>query len=313
MKIPEFKPAKRFLVDYAVPCLVGKVKNSELRGIASRHISQFKKDPTCTIYLRGADSKKVSAWQQEILAQLFEREGLAAAVAEGIKELEAQRGTDCYSGYTEEERQSIKEHGYLPSLWIDLMVIDEVEQRVMLRPNDIAGPLHEHGATVFLREGRWRYEDNHLDDYEGNIDEMVQAQEDQKLQKKYQRVLPSSEPGAPADLDATGIFGQWRFDQAETVKLLKQLRAPQREIVEAMASASYLLDGGYRFSPTKWEYLRGGEMRMEFEVIRYQRKGNWFTVRGKSSKWGNPTEKYWCDGKLLVAPTINCAYSRAGR
>ncbi len=311
MKIPEFKPSRRFLGDYAVPCLIAKVKNSALPGIASRYISQFKKDPICTIYLRGADAKKVSAWQQEMLVQLFGEGGLATAVAEGIKELEAQHGTACYSDRTEDECQSIKVHGYLPFLWVDLIVIDEVEQRVMLRPDDVAGPLHEHGATIFLREGRWRYEENHLNDYEGSIDEMLQAQEDQKLQQRYGRILPPTVPETPVDADATGIFGQWRFDQAETVKLLRQLKASQREIEEAMASNSYLLDGGYRFSPTKWEYLRGREMRMEFEVVGLQRKGNWFTVRGTSAKWGKPTERYWCDGKLLVAPTINCAYSRA--
>jgi hypothetical protein len=162
MKIPEFKPSKRFLGDYAVPCLIAKVKNSALQGIATRYISQFKKDPTCTIYLRGADSKRVSAWQRETLEQLFEREGLAAAVTEGIKELETKNGTECYSDHTEEHRQSIKEHGHLSYLWVDLIVIDEVERRVMLRPNDVAGPLHEHGATIFLSEGRWRYEDNHF-------------------------------------------------------------------------------------------------------------------------------------------------------
>jgi hypothetical protein len=86
MTLSEFTFSKRFLGEFDVPCLSPTVKNSELPCVAFRHISEFEEDPDCTIYLRGQDSEKISAWEQEILDRLFKNEGLAAAVNEDMKE-----------------------------------------------------------------------------------------------------------------------------------------------------------------------------------------------------------------------------------
>jgi hypothetical protein len=110
MKIPVFKSSKRFLQEFDLPCLVAKLKNSKLTGVAARHIAESKDDPTCVIYLRGEDPKKISSWQREILEQLFLKAGLAAAIEEALSEY----GKDPNAYCSKEERREIKKYGFAP-------------------------------------------------------------------------------------------------------------------------------------------------------------------------------------------------------
>ena len=139
MKIPEFNRTDDFLGYVDIPCLFAKVKNSELPGVAFRHIAECEEDPDCDIYLRGRKLDKISPWQQEILTQIFEKDGLAAAVTEAMKEYETSPkwAGEGYVHLAEEDRQKIKEHGIAPYITISVIVIDEVRRKVILRA-DIA-------------------------------------------------------------------------------------------------------------------------------------------------------------------------------
>ena len=88
MKIPDFRATRNFFGEISVPCLVAKMKNSELPKVATRHIIAYKKDPSCRIYLRSAKAREISKWQKEMLAHLFEKEQLPAVLGEGMKEYE---------------------------------------------------------------------------------------------------------------------------------------------------------------------------------------------------------------------------------
>lgn len=53
MKIPEFNRTEDFLGYVDIPCLFAKVKNSELPGVAFRHIAECDDDSGCKVYLHG--------------------------------------------------------------------------------------------------------------------------------------------------------------------------------------------------------------------------------------------------------------------
>lgn len=162
MKIPAFKPSKRFLDDLKLPCLVAKVKNSKLPGLAKLHIAEFKEDDVCEIYLRGKNPKKISPWQRGVLKELFEDEELPVAVDTGLKEYATSRkwGGNNYADLFAEDRQKIKKHGILPYIVLDTVVIDDEKREVILSASTVIdGNLDEHGITIYRRKDRWRFDD----------------------------------------------------------------------------------------------------------------------------------------------------------
>jgi hypothetical protein len=159
MEIPPFMPSQEFLGEITLPCLRAEIKNSQVPGIASRHIEQYKEDPICRIYLRAKNPLEKSPWQQKMLQQLFEQEGLAAAVAEGMKEYEAGCIGDPYDDFDEDEREQIAEQGFAPFLFVEYIVIDDEEQKVLIGADNPASTLHEHGITIYLSDGHWHFAD----------------------------------------------------------------------------------------------------------------------------------------------------------
>jgi hypothetical protein len=186
MKIPEFKPSKRFLGDIKLPCLVAKVKNSEL-GVASECLRAYAHNPECHIFLRGNDPFMISPWQRKILDSLFDKEGLRAAIDEGMKEYEASGG---YVGLDKKELRKVKNQGFSPFLTIATIGIDEIAQEAVIycKP-DFDIHLDEHGLTIFLKEGRWHSEDgDYYARYYASVDEQVASKLKRFVNRLFKRL-----------------------------------------------------------------------------------------------------------------------------
>jgi len=312
MKIPEFKPSKHYLRDINLSCLAATVKNSELPTIAARHISEFKSDPKCEIYLRGKDPKKISVWQQEMLALLFEKDGLSDAVVKGMKECNnVSTGGYDYDDLEESEIQQIKQRGIEAFIMISMIAIDEITQEVIIKSYTIFDcVLDEHGMVFVLRDGRWCFEEgDYLIRVMGTFLEEQEQKKKQKLEKTWESVFPRPDPGVLATNDASNLFGVWRYNEDETARVRKLLGLSPREVKEAHSSGASL---GWFFSQTTSESLSNGENAC-LRSVQYERRGNWVTVtfpEHKASALGTP-EEYWCDGKLLISPRTKNVYTRA--
>ncbi|NOS71345.1 MAG: hypothetical protein HOP33_15605 [Verrucomicrobia bacterium] len=317
MRIPAFKQSDRFLGEFDLCCLVATIKNSKLPGVASRHIAEYKEDPPCNIYLRGKDPKKISAWQREMLEQLFEKEGFTTAMAEGMKKYQTNCGRDFYSQFNEEDRHHIKEHGILPFLTIEHIVIDDIGRKVLISADKNDGDLHEHGITICLRNGRWGFEDGdyfsrYSSAFEKNRifdEEVLAANRLIEWQKRWDVVFPFAAPETHVEANGALLYGVWHIDLRATTKLLKQMGAPNDEIRNVPTVIAQKV--GLYFSRTKSEFLRSGYTTSESIVVGYKRKGNWVTMRTMGEKDGPiSTSIYWCNGKLLVEKGHKNVFSR---
>src|SRR5436190_12148460 len=153
MKLPTFKPSRRFLGEFDVPCLVAVIKNSRLPGVAARHMVEHKDNPTCKIYLRGRNRKRISRWQQGLLDRLFVKEGLAGAIEEAMKQYASEP-----DALMESERAQIEQYGAAPFVSISMIVIDEIRKEVILSGGTELGTFVEHGLSIYLSKGRWRWD-----------------------------------------------------------------------------------------------------------------------------------------------------------
>jgi hypothetical protein len=230
MKLPSFQPSTHFLNEYELPCIVARVKNSEFPGLAFEHIAECGEDPDCEIFLRGPIENAISPWQQKILDQLFEQEGLSAAVAEGMKEYASSSkwGGKNYAELAEEDRQKIKEHGIAPHITISTIVIDEVKHQVILRADTIVdGNLDEHGISIYLNKDRWRFDTaEYFDRYAATL----LGSEEQQVKRAWKlldKMYPVS-AGMSLETDLGPIIGDWIVDVPESTKLLKMLWTPEK-------------------------------------------------------------------------------------
>ncbi len=282
MKIPDFKPSQRFLEDVRLPCLVGSVKNSELPGVASRHIAKFKEDPTCKIYLRGVNHPEISVWQRQILEQLFERERLAGALEEGMKEYETnpEWAGDNYRHLDENSRSDIRECGMAPHVTLSDIVIDEVKQEVILvGRTEWDGNLIEHGISIYLRDGRWRFDyAEYLIDYQESIETEELTKKAKEWEKCWDEICPQPATNTQIENDPGFLRGSWEFDETETTRALKEHGWPPARIRDLVRRTGVGLT--YAFSPTKIEVtmsLPRDKQRADF--ISCERHGNRVEVR----------------------------------
>jgi hypothetical protein len=310
MKIPEFKPSKRFVDGIKLPCLVAQIKNSELPGIATEYRAQTRSNPYCDIYLRGKDPNKISAWQEQMLEQLFKQNGLTAAVIEGMKEFTKTGGERVYDEFDDDERKRVKKLGLAPYLRIDCVVIDEVEKEVLISADSEVGLLHEHGVTIHLSEGRWRYDDGErFDRYSGKFVERKEEKERSKWLANWKATFPLPVEDAFVETDMSPLYGVWRFDADETAKVLKQCGAPKREIDAALAPTNNALALGWYYSAGSYEWLKNGYTFIKWDVAKYERKGMLYTVHNTLDDGGDHSE-IWCDGKRLMTIGGKSVYTR---
>lgn len=301
MKIPEFKPSKKFLGEYDLPCLVAEIKNSDVPGLATQHIAQFKENPKMEIHLRAKEAGKISAWMQKLLDVLFAKDGLTAAVVEGIKELPS----DNFDHFDGEEGRFIKKHGYAPYVFVKQVVIDEVARKVFMTIGDGDGMdvFAEHGGVILMQGVRWHFEDgDYYSDYTGSlekhrIDPELAKRTQQKI--KLDALFPPPAIDEPVEKDCSRIYGRWEVDLGETNKLLESLGAPPDPAPSLLRGYFYI------FSETFMESSSGNK------TISLERRGNWITIK-------NSKEQLWCDGQRLITSSLPaysscCVYRRVPR
>jgi hypothetical protein len=324
MKLPTFKPSKRFLGDINLSCLVAKIKNSKLPGVAARHVAEFKDDRACKIYLRGKNPKKISAWQQEILEQLFVEEGLAPAIEEAMKDYG--KDPDAYSDCSAKEQKEIKKHGIAPFIWLSVIVIDEIKKEVIFNGGCERGVhITEHGLSVYLRKGRWRWDEadyfiRYHSGFEEDrpttpaelatarsklVDEMAAEFEalgsgQAEMKKRWNKVFPPPPPGTPVQKDMSFLYGDWRFDAVETAKVLKRL-GEEKSVAECRED--WGSDRIRRFSEKVATEFQDGDLIGELHIRAWEHRGNRITqyYRGFGGLLlRDGTSEFWVKGNLLV-------------
>lgn len=317
MKIPEFNRTDDFLGYADIPCLSAKVKNSEMSGVAFRHIAECKEDPVCDIYLRGRKLDKVSPWQQEILTKLFENDGLAAAVAEALKEYEASPkwAGEGYAHLAEEDRQKIKEHGIAPYVTISVIVIDEVRRKVILRADTVIdGNLDEHGISIFLSKERWRFEyAEYFDHYQSLLGEDSEDWRKEFAKKQWELLYPAAESASSGAVVPELLTGNWALDISETTKLLKSLKVDSIKsgmLIKNWEGTGLVISREafhffdlWRTDGNFWD--RWGRYRVvealargQRLLLKLQRLEN--TTSGLVATDTTMTLELWCDGKQWV-------------
>ncbi len=310
MKIPEFKPSKRFVSGANIPCLTAQVKNSDLPGIATEYIAQTKKDTSCKIYLRGKDPKNISDWQQKMLEQLFTKNGLTAAVTEGMKEFEKTGGERVYDEFDDDECKRVKKLGFVPYLRIDCVVIDEIENVVLILADSEVGLLHEHGVTIHLSKSRWCFDDGErFDRYVGKFVEDREEKQRSNWLARWKAAFPLPADAEPFDKDISPLCGVWRYDAEETAKILKQCGAPKREIDEALSPTNNGPSLGWYYSRTNLEQLKNGYTFINWGIAKCERKGMLYTVQ-QTDEDGGDSHSLWCDGQRMMSIGGKNVYTR---
>lgn len=327
MSIPKFKRSKRFLDKFELPCLFAKIKNSKLPGVATRYIAEFKEDPACAIYLRGKNHKEISGWQKKMLEQLFEQEGLATTIAQVMKAYEKQEGKEAYNLCDAKELNAFKKHGIVPFMTISTIVIDDITKEVIIDAGcDPAPHFSEHGLNIYLRNGRWRFDDaDYFFDFQSQFEdhrettpeELKDAQSAEILKmaaeaqdvfsglqsqaKQWEKIFPLPRPRTPAETDPAFLFGDWEFDARKTAQVMKQLGQKKSEIQCQIEGQTDLGRVFYRFSPKYISLLVDGDQTSRDFFCGCQCCGKRVKILYRIKGGENIlTSEHWYDGEFLV-------------
>lgn len=292
MKIPEFKPSRNFLGEYDLPCLVAEIKNSEV-GLALECVAKYQTDPPLKIYLRGRDQESISPWQRQKLELLFEKDGLTAALAEGLK------GSGYGEDVSEEDRPFFEAHGYSPYFHVLELVIDDIKQKVLFLVDDEFHVLHEHLGTIYLKRGRWHFEEYDYYLRYANAFEKQRinnkAIEIAEREKLWDTMFPPPEANTPVEKDCSFIYGRWEVDKNETSKLSEQFKW----------DVTVLEDDTYAITAGTLKHTSALGRPPSAPIIGLERQGNWVTVTVNTSapkavKVEPKTFRFWWTGNNLV-------------
>lgn len=330
MRLPKFKPSRKFLSDIKLHCLTATIKYSKLPGVAHRHVVEFKNDGDCVIYLRGNDPKKISPWQQKVLDQLFTNEGLAAAVTEGMEEYQTSDkwGGKDYAELSREDRARIRKHGIAPYIFLHGVVIDELQREVILCGQTIIdGNLDEHGISIHLKKGRWRFDTaDYFTRYLGSLEEShpptareLRAAQKAEISSMAAQLAPAFEsffksadaweelfpqdPQAPVDTSPNFLFGDWQFDEGKTRKVRKSLGQDKAAIDAAIENSLCIGRLFFRISSTAIAQLVDGSLLSEDEFCGCERRGNRLIIRSRMThgpKKIPASLDYWYDDQFLI-------------
>jgi hypothetical protein len=308
MKIPEFKPSRRFLGEYDIPCLVAEIKNSDVPGVATADTASTHKDRTFPVYIRVKEADRTSPWTKEKLEELLERDGLATAVAEGLKNLPS----DIFDYKPEQQRLEIEANGYSPFVWIQSVVIDEVRKMVMIELDDIS-VLSEHGIFIYLKSGKWHFAQGEYFVAYTTAFEIYQIPEDtsaadearRQFEEKWDALFPPVTDDAPFESDAPALYGVWNANKQATAEFLKKLGEIDNLGVVMSGKTSWWI------SPVAIEELALGYTVSSLFVSGCQRRGNWISLQVANQAGEKPwAQNYWCDGAQLVEHRGRRVYTR---
>ncbi len=310
MKIPEFKPSKRFVRGIKLPCLVGKVKNSEFSGIATRYIATTRRDPVCKIFLRVENLQKHSDWLQQTLKYLFKKNGLTDGVTKVLKgymKTDAEADVEwVYEDFEEDERERVRDLGLAPYFRVSVIVVDEVERKVFVVGDTETEVFHEDDAGICFSKGRWRFDD--WGRYAAKFSQQEEDEAREKLRRTWETIFPPPPKNTQVEDDGYLLFGVWRYNPKETAEARKQCGMPQDKIDSAFSKGTGLLTQAFYYAPTKYELLFSGYTAKKWIVERYERKGNWYEIQTESE--GPWNRILWCDGDRLTAIGSEHVYTR---
>jgi hypothetical protein len=184
-----------------------------------------------------------------MLEQLLEKEGLPAALEEGMRDYETNKAWPGYFKDDEDNYNAIKEHGIVPLMTVDQIIVDGVRRTIILGCHtewDIH--LDEHGIALFWKDGVWRFElGDYLSDYAEEVD-------DEGRENRWEAVRPPCEITPDTVTDTSFIFGTWVLDADESLAFLKRMKASTRTIKETLENCA---GRRYEFAPTTFIH-RGG-------------------------------------------------------
>jgi hypothetical protein len=218
MEIPKFKKRLTFMDDISAPCLKTTLPNSSVPNLAAREIKKRLEDPEFDIYLRAKNPSRITPWQNEMLERLLKKGGLAEAIEQGMMHYKSERAEDCVA-YERRNWADVELNGVLPHMVLLDVVIDDIRREVILRlSTSLEGHLEEHGAGIYLKNGKWKFDADHPYDYMSEVeDEESQREtphdfEEDEDQPTAQKPEPNSDPSF--------LYGTWVFDaDAEKARL----------------------------------------------------------------------------------------------
>jgi hypothetical protein len=272
------------------------------RGCRPAHC-YHQKDPSCKIYLRCSKANEISAWQREMLERLFVKEKLPSVLEEGMKEYEAGKEWPGYDQNEKDNYDDIKRHGIVPFLTIHEIVIDDVTKEVLISANtDWDGHLDEHGITIYLSEGRWRFDlgDRQYDYYSGIESEVTKA--------RMAKVFPDILSNRSESDDIKFIFGTWNYVEKAAVEIYKKFKWTKSKIDNEVKCYE-----GMRLiiSPDQMQRIirnDHGSSYFEARFVRCERRGNVIRIFYER-KWskGIDAGSYDCyyTGDVMVAMDFN--------
>ena len=220
-------------------------------------------------------------------------------------ETSSEWGGKNYAEVSVEYRQKIKKHGIAPHITIFMIAIDEVMQEVILRADTVVdGNLEEHGISIYLKKGRWRFDTaEYFDHYAATLFGTEKEQEDY-AKRLWDNMYPLT-TDSPVESDLGLMLGDWILNKPETHKLMKVLKwGPGKVRISLLHEEcmSVKRDNIREFAvtPPLWD-------TKDFHVIRCERRGKRVKVQLRRYSEKEPyinyeiNVEYWCDGNVLVS------------
>jgi hypothetical protein len=301
MKIPEFKGTERFVYGVEFPCLVAKVKNSDFAVIAKRYVAISKRDPECKVFLRLQNLKHRSVWLQTMLSYIFEKDGISDGVGKVLRDFMNSDVEWACQGFEGKERDRIEKLGLASYFRMDVIVLDEVEKKVLVVGDTETELFQEHGECICFYKGRWR-----LDEWEAYSYQFLQREEavdNERYTERWNTIFPAASKAGQAKGNA--LYGVWRFSPSETTNARLKCGVSENAIERGI---SQMKDIGWYFSPSKYESLVSGYTSDKWAVRKYKNQDNQYNISTKSS--GGSIRSFWCDGKRLVPAGSKNVFTR---
>jgi hypothetical protein len=247
------------------------LKNSSVLQSVVPGKSHKDKERMFQVYLRGADSNRISPWQRAVLERLFDNAGLEAAIESGMKEYEVQLRGEEWDMFPD-DAASIKRYGWAAHVVVLAVIIDDLEREVILSLGcGLDGNLAEHGIAIALKSGKWRFNvGDYLNDYKSRV-------ERKEFEKQQSNVEPSSKNKIVVQKNPEFLFGTWEFDEKEARRVLgknawskaefdKQNKARKGYKIEVTAlrvalTTQHGLMGEFKFAGSE---LRGDRVIIKF-------------------------------------------------
>ncbi|HXI70213.1 MAG TPA: hypothetical protein VNN22_07635 [Verrucomicrobiae bacterium] len=291
MKIPKFRRSRSLICESEVCCLKASAPNSAIPNLAAKHIAKFADDPEFNIYLRAKNPAKVTKWQQQMLNQLFEKGELAVAIEAGMKDYEKDLDYDYRADYEKKAWDDIRLNGVLPHVTLLHVVIDDMKREVILSlSTESDGNLEEHGIVIYLKDGAWTFDSDHLTDYltEVEDEELERGEIDFEEDEEEAKLV---EPNCFADISF--IVGTWEYDAEADKEWMKANGDGSDDEIELHIKWSEYEGRRFELSEKRmlyWYKYSTWRKPDEWEILRYEKHEKKISIifqeqKDRDNKW----------------------------